>query len=226
MTGTQDINEISTAIWAIVPIKSFVAPKKRLSGVLTADERGALMLAMAKDVLSALAKSRLLAGVLVVSRSPQAIALAQSFHAKTFAETPGTNLPGALEEAAAHATGNFGAEGIFVVPADVPLIGADEVDRLLANHEQVTLLPDRDRVGTNGLICSPPDAIEMVFDGKSFEPHRRNALNAGLTPKILPNSGFALDIDHPADLKQLLRDGTDSQTETFLKTSGIAARLA
>ncbi len=225
MSAHQSIAGSGPGIWAIVPIKCFDAPKKRLAGLLNAEERRALMLAMTRDVLTALSKSRHLAGILVVSRSPQAIALAQSFNARQLAETRGTNLPGALEEAVAHVSTEFDAQGIFVVPADVPLIDADEIDALLAGHERVTLLPDRECLGTNGLVCSPPDAIELVFDGKSFEPHRRNALDAGLAPQIVANSGFSLDIDRPADLERLLRDGADSRTGIFLQKSGIAARL-
>ncbi len=219
------MDEHNATIWAIVPIKSFDAPKQRLAAALSTAERRALMLALTRDVLGTLANSRRLAGTLVVSRSPEAMALARSFDARTFAESTGTNLPEALQEAAAYATSILGAEGIFVVPADVPLIKADEIDALLANHTGVTLLPDAKRIGTNGLICSPPDAIELVFDGKSFEPHRRKALDAGIRPKIVPNSGFTLDIDRPTDLQQLLLEGPDSLTGTFLNRSGIAARL-
>ena len=226
MTNNRKRKSDRPDIWAIVPIKSFDAPKKRLAGVLNAEERRALMLAMTRDVLTALSQSSRLAGVLVVSRSPEALALAGTFNARTFTESPGSNLPGALEEAAAHATSALGARGIFVVPADVPLINAIEIDRVLANHRRVTLLPDSDCVGTNGLVCSPPDVIDLVFDGKSFEPHRRNALDAGHTPHVVHDSGFALDIDHPADLQRLLRDGPDSLTGTFLRESDIAARLA
>ena len=226
MSKPGNAQEGAQAIWALVPIKSFDQAKKRLAGMLDTGERRALMLAMARDVLTALSKSRRLAGILIVSRSSEADALAESFGAERFAESAGANLPRALEEAAAHAAEGHGAEGIFVVPADVPLIGADEIDTLLESHRRVTLLPDRDRVGTNGLICSPPDAIELVFDGKSFEPHRRRALDAGIAPGIVTDSGFGLDVDRPGDLRCLLRLGPDSQTAVFLERSGIASRLA
>ncbi len=215
-----------TGIWAVVPIKGFDAVKKRLAGLLGADERRALMLAMANDVLAALAQSRLLGGVLIVSRAAEADALADAFGAGRFAESAATNLPGALEEAAAHLAATRGASGIFVIPADVPLIGAAEIDALLAAHQRVTLLPDRDQVGTNGLICSPPDAIELVFDGRSFEPHRRAAHAAGIKPSIVSDSRFALDIDTPDDLVQLLQAAVTTRTGAYLKQAGIDSRLA
>lgn len=213
-------------IWAAVPIKSFDVAKKRLSGMLDAGERRDLMLAMATDVLTALSRSKRLGGILIVSRSPEADALAASFGAQRFAESPATNLPGALDEAAHHLASHHDARGIFVVPADVPLIRAEEIDALLHGHRTVTLLPDRNRIGTNGLICSPPDAIEFVFDGKSFEPHVRAAVAAGHTPRIVADSGFALDVDTPDDLVRALQFGATTETGRYLAKQGIADRLS
>ena len=47
-------------MWAIVPIKTFEMAKQRLANVLSASERKSLMLAMARDVLTALSRSKLL----------------------------------------------------------------------------------------------------------------------------------------------------------------------
>ena len=225
MTPSQNADEARRSIWAIVPIKSFDAAKKRLAGMLDADERRALMLAMARDVLTALSGSRRLAGILIVSRSPEVDALAESVGTARFAESAGTALPGALAEAAGHAARHHRAEGIFIVPADVPLVRADEIDALLKQHRQVTLLPDSNRVGTNGLILSPHDAIELVFDGKSFRPHLERARAAGLDPAVIADSGFALDVDTPGDLGRLLQLGPDTETGRFLNRAGIAGRL-
>ena len=214
------------AIWALVPIKRFERAKERLAHSLSAGERRALMLAMARDVLTALSKCRRLAGTLIVSRAPEADALAQAFGAERFAESPGVGLSPALEQAAGHLRRHFHAAGLFIVPADVPLIEAGEVDALVHGHRQVTLLPDERREGTNGLICSPPGVIAFAFDGRSFKPHAQRALAAGIRPRILPVSGFSLDLDRPRDLAALLRRGPGSQTGIYLQKSGIAERLA
>ena len=212
-------------MWAIVPIKTFDRAKQRLANVLSEEERRSLMLAMARDVLTCLAKSTRLCGVLIVSRTPEADALAQSFGTERYAESPEANLAEALEQATRHLITNFNAEGVMVVPADVPGISAEELDQILGAHEQVTVLPDNDHIGTNGLICSPPLCMPYVFDGKSFKPHVDAAFASGITPKVVPGTGFALDIDVPTDLIEVSRQAPYTQTAIYLEKSGIMARL-
>lgn len=184
------------------------------------------MLAMARDVLTCLTRSNRLSGILIVSRTAEADALAQTFATERFAESPDANLPAALEQATQHLITNFDARGVFIVPADVPGIALDEFDALLDAHEEVTVLPDSEHVGTNGLICSPPLAMPYVFDGKSFKPHVDAAFAAGITPRIVPGTRFGLDVDVPDDLLAVARAAPDSQTTTYLKKAGILDRLA
>ena len=213
-------------MWAIVPIKTFEMAKQRLANVLSASERKSLMLAMARDVLTALSSSNLLDHILIVSRAPEADALAQAFNTERFSETPSAGLADALEQATHHLVNNFNADGVFVVPADVPGVNAEELDTLISNHQAVTVLPDAKKVGTNGLICSPPLAIPYIFDGQSFRPHVEAAFKRDITPVIVPNSCFSLDVDVPSDLTMFFESAPHSQTGTFLSRAGIIDRLS
>ncbi len=212
-------------MWAIVPLKSLEAAKQRLASLLSASERRDLMLAMARDVLSALCRSKALTGILIVSRTPEADALAQTFGTERFSESPDADLPAALTQASTHLMEHFGANGVMIVPADIPLLCPDEIDSILAGHDQVTVVPDSENLGTNCLICSPPDVIDLVFDGKSFKPHVDAAFERGITPRIEPCGSFALDIDTANDLRALLEHDRTTQTGTFLEKSAIASRL-
>ncbi len=62
-------------IWAVIPVKEFDGAKHRLSGLLAPSERRLLAETMLTDMLDAVAGSRLLAGVLVVTLGPHATAL-------------------------------------------------------------------------------------------------------------------------------------------------------
>ncbi len=212
-------------MWAIVPIKSLEAAKGRLASVLSPDERRALMLAMARDVLTALVGCRALTGVLIVSRSPEADALAQTFGTERFTESPDADLSAALTQAAEHAAIHLAARGILVVPADVPLISPAEITALLDGHSSVTVVPDDEHLGTNALACSPPGLIRLRFDGRSFRPHVDAAFAAGVQPRIVPSARLSLDVDTPDDLLSLLVQGPETQTAVFLQRTGIARRL-
>lgn len=212
-------------MWAIVPLKTFSQAKQRLAALLSEEERRALMLAMARDVLGTLCQCEQLTGVLIASRTQEADALAAAFNTERFSESPGANLPETLTQASEYLTRNLQARGIMVVPADVPLIDAAEIDQLLQDHDRVTLVPDRENIGTNCLIASPADSIPFIFDGRSFKPHVDAAFAAGITPAIIPSRHFALDIDTAEDLKALLTLAPSTQTATFLVKSGIARRL-
>lgn len=212
-------------MWALVPLKSLGSAKQRLSNTLSSAERRDLMLAMVRDVLSALKQAQQLTGVLIVSRTNESIALAQAFSTERFAESEGGNLSDALTEAAAYATNILGARGVMIIPGDIPLLTAAEIDAMLEQHEQVTVVPDSDHVGTNCLVCSPANCLTFQFDGRSFTPHLESAVKANLDPKVFESPGFGLDIDTPADLTTLLTRHPGSQTGTFLDKSGIAQRL-
>jgi 2-phospho-L-lactate guanylyltransferase len=183
------------------------------------------MLAMARDVLTCLARSTRLSGILIVSRAPEADALAQTFATERYAESPDANLAEALQQAAQHLIDHFSAAGVIIVPADVPGIEAEELDRLIADHEQVTILPDDENIGTNGLMCSPPLCMPYIFDGKSFKPHVSAAFDCGITPRIVPATNFSLDVDTPDDLVAVYDSQPDSQTAIYLQKSGIMVRL-
>ena len=213
-------------MWAVVPLKRLEQAKARLASVLSGEQRRALMLAMARDVLTALSRSSRLTGILVVSRTPEADALAQSFGTERFAESPEANLAESLGQASEYLIKHLHAAGAMVVPADVPLITPAEIDAILAKHDRVTVVPDDENVGTNCLICSPPNCIPYVFDGSSFKPHVDAAFSLGITPTIIPSAGFALDIDTPDDLRTLLERDPACQTGSYLVKSGIAERLS
>ena len=159
------MNKQEMPMWAIVPIKTFERAKQRLADVLNEEERRSLMLAMARDVLTCLSKAEHLTGILIVSRASEADVLASAFSTERFAESPDANLASALTQAADYLVEHFNATGVFIVPADVPGINTDQVDELIRSNTSLTLLPDAENIGTNGMICSPPNAIPFIFDG-------------------------------------------------------------
>src|ERR1700736_6317792 len=73
-------------IWAVIPVKEFDGAKHRLSGLLSLPERRLLAETMLTDMLDAVAGSRLLAGVMIVTLDPDATALGERIGARIVTE--------------------------------------------------------------------------------------------------------------------------------------------
>jgi 2-phospho-L-lactate/phosphoenolpyruvate guanylyltransferase len=119
---------------------------------------------------------------------------------------------------------------MITLPGDIPRIQASEVTAALAAHKSApafTIVPAHDELGSNAIICSPPDAVPFRFGEDSFFPHLDAARRAGIAPSILHQPGIAMDIDHPADLLAFLQMSPRIPTRTlaFLEQSGIAGEL-
>lgn len=213
-----------SGVWALLPFKGADGAKRRLAPVLTASEREGLVVAMVRDVLAALTSSASLAGVLVVSRDPMARRLAREFDADVYADNA-SDLSGAVREASRFAESQRLASGTLFVPGDVPLIGAEDVDAVLAHHDRVTLVPDAYDIGTNAAASSPPNAFEYLFDGKSFKPHIASARRAGIEARIVRRPAFGLDVDTIAELVEVAARSADTRTGAFLTTSGVRDKL-
>ena len=212
------------SLWALVPFRAATGAKRRLRHILSEAERIGLAQAMVRDVLATLARCDGLAGVLLVSRDEAAADLAVEFPLRVFADSA-ADLAGAVTEASAYAADELAATGTLFVPGDVPLIEPSDVAAVLAGHQQVTLVPDAQDLGTNAAAVSPPNAFPYVFDGKSFKPHLAAAEQAGLRPRIVRRPRLALDVDTAAELAAVARRATGTRTGAFLERHAIPERL-
>lgn len=212
------------SVWALVPFKGAAGAKRRLESWLSAEEREGLVHAMLRDVLGALTRCASLGGVLLVSRDPAARQFAREFGVRLFADSA-TDLSGAVVEASDFVAAAFAATGTLFVPGDVPLVQPADIDAVLGGHQQVTLVPDGNDVGTNAAASSPPNAFEYLFDGKSFKPHLASARKAGITARVVRRHGLGLDVDTADELAAVAGQAAGTCTGAFLQARGIHARL-
>ncbi len=190
------------SLWAIVPVKPLRRGKSRLAEVLTEDQREELNRKMLKNTVDVLRTVNEIEDVLVVSRDPAALALARECGARTLLEDGAPELNVALTRAAVLA-GAFKAHGILVVPADLPLLNAEDVQGMVemgTNGPCVIIAPDHKRLGTNVLLLIPPDVIPFEYGSHSFERHVSRAMDAGVSLDICTIESLMLDMDLPQDL--------------------------
>jgi 2-phospho-L-lactate guanylyltransferase len=216
-------------VWAVVPVKEFEGAKRRLSSCLSADERRTLARTMLEDVLEAVSAVRELAGVLVVTVDPAATSLATRYGARIVTEGAREGHTGAVT-AAARLLVREGRASMMTMPGDIPRLSPAEIAATLAAHRAApafTIVPAHDDLGSNAIICSPPDAVPLRFGEDSFYPHLNAARARGIDPLIVRHPGIGMDIDNPVDLVTFLKMSPPVRTRTldFLKQAGIADRL-
>jgi 2-phospho-L-lactate guanylyltransferase len=191
------------SLWAIVPVKPFLRSKSRLAGVLSPEERAGLSRAFLGHALDVLARVPQVTETLVISRDPEALALARDHRARTVTESGAPDLNAALRRAT-HVAQSLGAQAVLIVPADLPLLATDDVRQLLAEDgvgPSVVVAPDRREAGTNALYVRPPGLIAYVFGPHSFRRHLAQAERAQARLRVCRLPGIALDVDVPDDLR-------------------------
>ena len=212
------------SVWAIVPFKGAQNAKRRLSPELSAAARSRLALAMLDDVLRALREATSVNSVLLVSRADEARSIAKKWGATLYRDRAHT-LVDALTEAGEKLKSDMRATTAIIVPGDVPLITGSDVDHVLHYHADVTIVPDTHKIGTNALVCTPPNAFPLVFDGRSYHPHIEAATHQGLQVRSVHSDAFAIDIDTAADLIYVQDSAVNSQTKQLLNNDPAFASL-
>ncbi len=191
---------------AILPVKTFLRAKQRLSASIEDALRAALAEAMVGDVLAALAATEAITATFVVTREPRAAAEALASGASVIEDRSETGQSAAAALGIARALAE-GYERVLCVPGDCPALDPAEIAALLASQAttvpEAVVLPDRHGSGTNGLLLAPPDAIAPSFGPDSRERHVALAAAAGVACRVEPLPSLTLDVDTGEDLAAL-----------------------
>jgi len=191
---------------AILPVKRFASAKRRLEGALASGARRALAEAMFSDVLTALRRVSAIDEILVVSADPGAQRIAEGYGARAIDDPAESGQDQAVTRGAGVAR-ELGAAQVLCLAGDCPLIDPAELETLLGKPRTaerfVVVVPDRHGAGTNGLLLSPPDALEPRYGPGSFARHMELAQAAGVPAEVAEVGSIALDVDTPDDLAAL-----------------------
>ena len=212
-------------VWAVVPIKETAQAKQRLGDAVPAELKPRLALAMAEDVLAALASVSGLAGITVVTVDAAASEIARRYGTRVLPDGARDGQTGAVR-AAARLLAHEGRAAMLAIPGDVPLITPDEVRQLLDAHDRTpdfVIAPAHDERGSNAVLCAPPELVALQFGNDSFAPHLEAARRIGVEPKIVRLAGIGLDIDNPRDLAAFLKIAARTRTRLLLREAGIDA---
>jgi len=208
-------------IAALMPVKSFRYAKQRLAPLLNSASRELLAESMFRDVLLQVRAARGLAETFVVTGDDKVAAIAAQAGAEVIRE-PAENGETAAVDLARLEMKNAGCEAVLILPGDMPLVRAADVEEVVAQVSGgatapfALLVPSHDRKGTNALLLAPPDIIRLRFGYDSFTFHTNQVAAQGLPIRFIENEHIALDIDEPADLKRFLAYGYEGGESTRL----------
>jgi 2-phospho-L-lactate guanylyltransferase len=210
----------------LIPVKNLSAAKQRLAAVLDQPARTELAQAMLHDVVSALAAWPRRPACALVTSDPFAINLAEEYDFELIPDRTNPGETGAIEMATRLCVAR-GIDSTLIIPADIPLIQASEIDQILqhAPDEGSVLAPAADGRGTNAAFRRPANLFPLRFGNDSFKPHLAAAQATGKPCIVLQLPSLAVDVDNPEDLQQLLTHPGETRTQSLVRRWELDGRF-
>ncbi|MEE9216138.1 MAG: NTP transferase domain-containing protein [Anaerolineales bacterium] len=163
------------SLWAIVPVKALNESKSRLREVLTPEQRVELSREMLLNTLRVLTEVPEIERTLVVSADSKVLTLAQEQGAESLEERGSPSLNKALTQATALARDMY-AEAVLVLPADLPLIQANDVRALIEASLPRPIVSE----GDARALFDPAQSSPIVVEGDE-----RTYVDRAQTPPIV-----------------------------------------
>jgi 2-phospho-L-lactate guanylyltransferase len=211
----------------LLPVKDLTNAKKRLTGVLTPEERFALAEAMLADTVHAVCGVRYADKIFVVTNYEPVMQLAEE-HRWEILREEGQISESHSVDVASRICEDRGVTALLRLPLDVPLVQASDIDELLAvecEEPALVIVPSRDGLGTNAILRMPPALFPSHFGEGSYAKHVGEAERVGARMILRRNTRLEMDVDEEADLRALLKfDLSGTATGRWLRESGVEAR--
>jgi 2-phospho-L-lactate guanylyltransferase len=194
---------------AVMPVKRLAMAKTRLRGAVRAADHDRLVLAMARDTLTAVLACPLVHHALVVTDEPAAVAALTDLGAQRVPDHPDAGLNAALIRGAALA----GPSPVVALTADLPALRPNELAAALTalSHRPRGFVPDAMGTGTAMLAAQVGIELDPRFGPGSARAHAASG-------------AIRLDGDWPS-LRQDVDTAADLAAATLLGLGPYTAEL-
>ncbi|WP_019549097.1 2-phospho-L-lactate guanylyltransferase [Streptomyces sulphureus] len=215
------------ARWSlVVPLKPLARAKTRLTPAARGGRMPALVLAFAKDTVSAALRCRLVASVVVVTDDAYASAELAALGARPVPDAPAAGLNAALAYGAAAARAAAPAAPVAALNADLPALRTAELARALTAAGQFprAFLADAEKKGTTLLSALPGMELAPAFGVESRTAH---GASGAVELTLGGVESVRRDVDTAADLEAAAELGLGPWTDAWRAAgAGPAARPA
>ena len=202
----------------LIPVKDLSNAKQRLSPVMEQSERTRLAHAMLLDVLDAV-HSCGRDTVSLVTSDPFAMEAAKQYAFDVISDKLNLSESNAIAMAT-EVCHSRGIESTLVIPGDIPLIEASEIQVIYdcAPKRGSVLVPSLDKRGSNAVLRNPAALFPLRFGSDSFRPHLHAAIATNATCVVLSLPGIGLDIDTPEDLWRLAAEEGNKRSQLLARS--------
>ena len=211
----------------LIPIKDPSNAKSRLGELLSDDERRRLVWAMFDDVSRAIATASKADRIILVGSFGPAVERARDLGWDVLIEDSQISESASVDWAS-RVLGERGFNTVMRLPADLPLVRGKDIDELLSIElvaRGALLVPSREGTGTNAIIRTPPTLFPSRFGPNSLSLHKQEAARVGVDCVVVNNARIELDIDEPADVELLLKEGIGTRAFAALTEMNVLERL-
>ena len=205
-----------SSLAVLVPVKSSRV-KSRLANVLSESLRREFANLLLSDVLGVLKEAGLIGVTHVISADKAVLGLAEGMGAIGVPELKDNGVNAAVRGGVA-ATRN--AENVLVVPADLPLLRASEIKKVVALRSagiDVVMAPSSAFDGTNALLFSPSSRFPLSYDNDSFWNHLAASARMGISTAVSCQRGLMFDVDSPEDFHSLAQSRSNRPSAAFAR---------
>jgi 2-phospho-L-lactate guanylyltransferase len=201
------------AVTAVIFCKPLAQAKRRLAGRFAPPDRAALVRAMLTDVIAAAWAAPAIGPVLLCTRDAELGAFGRHRGAEWLPD-PGDEDLNRAAQAARQAACARGVRALLLLPADLPCVTGEDLDRL-ARLGPAAGVRARDG-GTNALLIDPRAPFDFRFGPHSFEAHGAAVRRRGQRLQCLLGGGLVDDLDTPQMVDRLAAARVAPHTAAFL----------
>lgn len=203
--------------WAVIPVKQLRDSKRRLANLLSSEARAELIGRFLDTLLTVLDDSPGIDCVLVVTGDTSVMEIAEKHGARLLEEKTTAGLNSAVT-CGVDLAAKSGATAVLVLPADLPYVRVEDIERMLApllsqrrssspDHRPQPRYPgslmavtgDEAQDGTNALLLAPPGDFSFHYGPGSFQAHLDEARVRGRIAHIVNAHGLRFDLDTESD---------------------------